>query len=132
MSTSMRVLVTIFAISSVHAANDAEALDAMQEVFARSDRVHSESMAAIAKSMTPQAAWQVLEKNNLTTPALIAMASDLHGNHAHLRKQPKGYSGLEGARKLLNDMIFESISIQLHCCELQGIDFGCSGHNQSL
>merc|ERR1719409_2412811 len=27
-----------------------------------------------------------------------------------LRKQPKGYSGLDGARKLLNDMIYESMS----------------------
>merc|ERR1719258_651449 len=29
---------------------------------------------------------------------------------SHLRKQPKGYSGLEGARKMLNDMIYESMS----------------------
>merc|ERR1719326_982248 len=28
----------------------------------------------------------------------------------HLRKQPKGYSGIDGARKLLNDMIFESMT----------------------
>merc|ERR1719213_1115504 len=28
----------------------------------------------------------------------------------NLRKQPKGYSGLDGARKLLNDMIYESLS----------------------
>merc|ERR1719281_2264232 len=27
-----------------------------------------------------------------------------------LRKQPRGYSGLDGARKLLNDMIYESMS----------------------
>jgi hypothetical protein len=29
---------------------------------------------------------------------------------SNLRKQPKGYSGLDGARKLLNDMIYESLS----------------------
>merc|ERR1719450_1010431 len=28
----------------------------------------------------------------------------------NLRKQPKGYAGLDGARKLLNDMIYESMS----------------------
>ena len=27
---------------------------------------------------------------------------------SYLRKQPKGYGGIDGARKLLNDMIFES------------------------
>merc|ERR1719329_951750 len=32
------------------------------------------------------------------------------GGHAHLRKQPKGYAGIEGARNLLNDMIFESMT----------------------
>merc|ERR1719333_124424 len=28
----------------------------------------------------------------------------------NLRKQPKGYAGIDGARKLLNDMIYESMS----------------------
>merc|ERR1719223_951621 len=28
----------------------------------------------------------------------------------HFRKQPQGYSGVDGARKLLNDMIYESMS----------------------
>merc|ERR1719311_590013 len=62
--------------------------------------------------MTPEKAWRVLEKNNLTTPALVQVASDLHGKQSHLRKQaqPKGYAGLAGARKLLNDMIYESMS----------------------
>ena len=32
------------------------------------------------------------------------------GKASHLRRQPKGYAGLDGARKLLNDMIFESMS----------------------
>merc|ERR1719262_2156816 len=33
------------------------------------------------------------------------------GKNANLRKQaPRGYSGLDGARKMLNDMIFESLS----------------------
>merc|ERR1719197_1824363 len=61
-------------------------------------------------SMTSKKAWQVLEKNNLTTPALIEMTSNLHGKQSHLRRQPKGYSGIDGARKLLNDMIYESMS----------------------
>merc|ERR1719253_750770 len=32
------------------------------------------------------------------------------GKQRSLRKQPKGYSGIDGARKLLNDMIYESMS----------------------
>merc|ERR1719305_1826531 len=62
------------------------------------------------KSMSSEDALHVLEKANLTTPALVEVAKDLIGNKGRLRKQPKGYAGLSGARKLLNDMIFESMS----------------------
>merc|ERR1719456_984082 len=67
-------------------------------------------MATIMKTMSLEKAWNVLEKDKLTTPALIEATSGLIGKQVHLRKQPKGYAGLEGARKLLNDMIFESMS----------------------
>merc|ERR1719171_463581 len=60
--------------------------------------------------MSTDKAWNVLAKNNLTNPALAEVAKDLIGNKGRLRKQPKGYAGLSGARKLLNDMIFESMS----------------------
>merc|ERR1719439_74814 len=60
--------------------------------------------------MSSEDALHVLEKANLTTPALVEVAKDLIGNKGHLRKQPKGYAGISGARKLLNDMIFESMS----------------------
>merc|ERR1719163_2163665 len=60
-------------------------------------------------SMSSEKAWNVLEKNHLTTPALKEMKVNLLGKQAHLRKQPKGYAGLDGARKLLNDMIYESM-----------------------
>merc|ERR1719310_814040 len=43
------------------------------------------------------------------TPAL-AQATALATGKVDLRKQPKGYSGVEGAKKLLNDMIFEAMS----------------------
>merc|ERR1719389_1118271 len=62
------------------------------------------------KTMSIEKAWQVLHKQNLTNPALVEVAKDLIGNKGRLRKQPKGYAGLSGARKLLNDMIFESMS----------------------
>ena len=66
---------------------------AMEMVFARFERAHSMSMAAIMKDMSAKQAWKVLQKSDFTTAA-----------------PQKGYSGVEGARKLLNDMIYESIS----------------------
>ena len=50
-------------------------------------------------------------KGNLSTPELMQVANMAMGKgNNNLRKQPKGYSGLDGARKLLNDMIYESMS----------------------
>merc|ERR1719409_1797155 len=66
-------------------------------------------MASIMKTMSVEKAWNVLEKDKLTTPALIQATSGLFGKQTQLRKQPKGYAGLEGARKLLNDMIYEAM-----------------------
>merc|ERR1719409_1785009 len=40
----------------------------------------------------------------------MQVANMAMGKSNNLRKQPKGYSGLDGARKLLNDMIYESMS----------------------
>merc|ERR1719310_1782712 len=60
--------------------------------------------------MSSEGAWQVLEKSNLTSPALLEAKSLLQGKQTSLRKAPpKGYAGLDGARKLLNDMIYESM-----------------------
>merc|ERR1719502_698746 len=87
-------------------------LKAMEKVFARSDKAHSKSMAAIMQGMSSDKAWGVLKKNNLTSPALIEMTSQSHEKQTNLRKnvQPKGYSGIDGARKMLNDMIWTSMS----------------------
>merc|ERR1719183_812773 len=62
------------------------------------------------QTMTPAKALEVLEKNNLTSPQLVQVANTVLGKQSHLRRQPKGYSGLDGARKLLNDMIYEAMS----------------------
>ena len=53
-------------------------------------------MAAIMKGMSTEKAWKVLEKSNLTTPALVEVAGSLVGKQSKLRKQPKGYAGLDG------------------------------------
>jgi len=68
-------------------------------------------MASIMSSMSSTRAWNILEKGNLTTPALIEMQSQSHGKQSHLRKAaPQGYAAVEGARTMLNDMIYESMS----------------------
>merc|ERR1740117_408831 len=83
----------------------------MGEVFFRSEAAHMQSLTSIMNGMSPTKAKQVLEKSNMATPALM-QATDLAlgKNNIHLRKQPKGYSGIDGARKLLNDMIYESMT----------------------
>merc|ERR1719247_2426013 len=62
------------------------------------------------KTMSVANAVEVLQKSNLATPNLMQVANMALGHQSNLRKQPKGYAGLDGARKLLNDMIFESTS----------------------
>merc|ERR1740138_395867 len=113
-----RVLVASVLIFSVNASNATNSdglasdlsVEELADVFARSEEAHAQSMTSIMKSMSSEKAWHVLEKNNLTTPALVEVAGGMLGKKANLRKQPKGYAGLSGARKLLNDMIFESMS----------------------
>merc|ERR1719199_918870 len=58
----------------------------------------------------PKAA-ALLQQRQPTNAALAQATSIvLAGGALHLRKPAKGYSGIDGARKLLNDMIFESMS----------------------
>jgi len=83
---------------------------AMEDVFLRSEDVHSNSMDAIMKTMSVANAVEVLQKSNLATPALMQASNMALGRQSNLRKQPKGYGGLDSARKLLNDMIFEAMS----------------------
>merc|ERR1719218_421260 len=67
-------------------------------------------MNRMMRSMSVPKAVQLLKKHHLNTPALIQAAEIATHGGKHLRKQPKGYAGIDGARKLLNDMIFESMS----------------------
>jgi len=113
-----RLLFLILLVCTSNASNEAgsdmlmseASVKEMEKVFSRSEEAHAQSMAAIMTSMSPEKAWHVLEKHNLTTPALVQVAGDLLGKGKHLRTAPKGYAGLDGARKMLNDMIFESMS----------------------
>merc|ERR1719311_82686 len=46
----------------------------------------------------------------MNSTALAQITNMALMKNSHFRKQPKGYGGIEGARKLLNDMIFESMT----------------------
>jgi len=84
-------------------------LKAMQTVFYRPEHVHQASMAAITESLpTPLSALKALQEHNLATPVLIEITHNLHAKRAHLRAGQE-FSGTDGARKLLNDMIYESM-----------------------
>merc|ERR1719174_490753 len=82
----------------------------MQQVFARSEEAHQLSMDKIMQGMSIPRAAELLEKSRLNSTALVQATSMALAGSSHLRRQPKGYSGIDGARKLLNDMIFESMS----------------------
>merc|ERR1719265_2922706 len=67
------------------------------------------SMDAIARGMTvPKAVDFLRRKHHLDNAELMQVTKQLAGKQ--LRQPQKGYSGIDGARKLLNDMIFESMS----------------------
>merc|ERR1719271_2365209 len=85
-------------------------MQAMEKVFARSEQTHKASMNAMARTMTTFKAIRILEKNHLHKKEVAQVTSMMHKHRHNLRKQPKGYSGIDGARKMLNDMIFESMS----------------------
>merc|ERR1719502_1054488 len=87
--------------------NEGMSVVAMQEVFARSDSALS--MDTLMKTMTVEKAHAVLQKSNLSSPALMEVIDMVNGTHGRLRKQPKGYAGVDGAKKMLNQMLFESM-----------------------
>merc|ERR1719398_263880 len=62
------------------------------------------------QGMSVSKAAQLLEKSDIATPALMQAANLALSKGSSLRKQPKGYSGIDGARQMLNDMIFESMA----------------------
>jgi len=77
-------------------------LQAMQSVFMRSEQAHTQSMARISQRMSHADAMKVLQKQNRTNVALLQLAGQ-----KSLRTNKKG---IDGAKKLLNDMIYESMS----------------------
>merc|ERR1719375_762583 len=87
-----------------------QSLSEMEAVFARSEETRRQSMATISKSMTQEKALEVMEKSSLAHNPKLKQITGLFATRQNLRrKQMKhdGFGGLNGARLLLNDMIFE-------------------------
>merc|ERR1719247_1474607 len=85
-------------------------VNAMKEIFARAEEVHKRAMEGITSNMSVAKALDVIGKGGMNATEVVQIKSIVLGKNANLRKQPRGYSGLDGARKMLNDMIFESLS----------------------
>jgi len=113
MMTIMNIFLFTASIAGVtfasgEAVSSFTSIRAMEKVFLRSEKAHQSSMAAITRSITsPEQALEVLKKKNKTSPALLQVADEAFTKRK-LRRQPKGYSGIDGARRMLNNMIFES------------------------
>jgi len=92
-------------------ATKADAVAEMERVFARSERVHEESMYAISLSLTIPEALDSLQHSQFQPEQVKQVASLVTGKQS-LRKSKKsdGFGGLDGARRLLNDMIHEAAS----------------------
>jgi len=90
--------------------SNVDAVSEMGKVFERSAEVHQKSLDAITKTMTQPKALEVLQKSSLVNTSTLKRVTGLLTGSQNLRKQliaPDGTRGLDGARKLLNGMIYE-------------------------
>jgi len=92
--------------------NDIQAISAMEQVFARSDEVHHKSMTDISQNLTFPKAVEALQQSSLSGLASLKQIESFMASTGNLRTQGvnahDGFGGLDGARRLLNDMIVES------------------------
>jgi len=86
-----------------------EAVAEMESAFARSEETHLRSMDGISKSLTLPKAMDALQQGGFSKRIsnLIVGGKNLRTGSIGVAN---GFGGLDGARKLLNDMIFESMS----------------------
>jgi len=88
----------------------ADAVAEMQQVFARSDAAHQKSMDEISKDLTMPKAMESLENGGFAKDSLKQVASLVTGSQNLRKGKSDGFGGLDGARRLLNDMIHEAAS----------------------
>jgi hypothetical protein len=91
---------------------EAHIIAGLEKQFARSEEVHRQSMDRITQELTLPKAIEVLDQSSLGTASsrkriesLISESSNLRGKG---NAEPTNLGGLDGARALLNDMIYEA------------------------
>merc|ERR1719262_138068 len=91
---------------------DVQAVAALEKVFARSEEEHRQSMEKISQNLTLPKAIQALQQSTLTGAKSVKQIAGLITGTGNLRAQSAGdadgLGGLDGARVLLNDMIYEA------------------------
>merc|ERR1719207_380763 len=85
-------------VVSKDSAFEASSLGVMGQVFQRSEKVHQQSMGKIMRSMSVAKAVGVLEKGHRSNTVLMQATKLAVAGNTNLRKQPKGYSGIDGTR----------------------------------
>jgi len=88
----------------------AQTISEMEKVFVRSQEQQRQSMDTISKSMTQANAIELIQKSPLGSNPTLKQLTGLLSNRQNLRKTingQDGFGGLDGARLLLNDMIYE-------------------------
>merc|ERR1719482_736264 len=92
-----------------------EAVAEMETVFARSEETHAHSMDEISKSLTVAKAIETLQHSSLVSASTLKPFANLLTDTQNLRSgsidaiKLKGFGGLDGARRLLNEMIEEGM-----------------------
>jgi len=93
-----------------HAAivSHSDSIAEMASVFKRSDDAHVHSMDEISASLTLPKAMDVLSHSSFSKriASLLGSGKNLRSSNINVAN---GFGGLDGARKLLNDMIYESM-----------------------
>jgi hypothetical protein len=99
-------------LNSVHKVNldlDLESEAAMKAFFERSEEAHQASMSEMMKTMTVEKAVAVLQQKHVGhEKELVKVASLVKKGKSSLRQQPTGYEAVDGARDMLNQMIYEA------------------------
>merc|ERR1719157_88453 len=88
----------------------AQTISEMEKVFVRSQEQQRQSMDTISKSMTQANAIELIQKSPFGSNPMLKQLTGLLSNRQNLRKTingQDGFGGLDGARLLLNDMIYE-------------------------
>jgi len=92
----------------------AQEVAALESQFARSEEVHQKAMETISQDLTVPKAIEVLQHSSVINASSLKEVSTLLSGSQNLRALKRdiddGFGGLDGARKMLNDMIHESMS----------------------